>query len=167
MCIEFNHIGQAALIENKVLSKIDEALLNGSKKTRWMRITGPMMGLTHSLIGLVGKVCTIAEAIFKGVCNVVGFPFSNKCSLLKGAKQLCLQLPLHVTFLLLSPLSLSLGILYSTIGMAINPVWVVSTDKKYRDENIELIPEVCSKDYIPSNDPQVLMRERGLRFNFA
>ncbi len=93
-----------------------------------VRFTGIPIFLCEFLLDLAIAVCMVVEPIIKGVANICGCPFFEKCKLSKGIKQIFLELPLNLLFIaVLLPLLTVGELILIPIGMVIFPDWLLNS----------------------------------------
>jgi hypothetical protein len=112
---------QSQDVENYLKARMYQKLHAASKKTGWVRLTGPGVGLASGLMTIAKRVAIIGEAIIKGVGNLFGAPFSKQCSLKHGLANIFLVLPANILCLPFSITSAVVGLFSKTIFMACNP----------------------------------------------
>lgn len=117
-----------------------------AKTSGLMRASGPLLAAGSAFINTIGRVATVGETLIKGLANVFGSPVSENCSLLKGFKQLFIQLPLHITALAFTPIQAVFGGLEITLGMAISPDgYSEYQHKRYLEKSAEFEALVTKK----------------------
>lgn len=121
--MKLSNIAQSQAFFSNVKKNMYEGAKNASKKSGFMRLSGPFISVASSLVSLSAKVSTVGEAFIKGLANIFGAPFSKKCSAMTGLKQLTLQLPAHVLALVFSPVKMVGGFMANSIGMAVSPTF--------------------------------------------
>jgi hypothetical protein len=95
-----------------------------------IRLTGLGVGIQVASIDFIMRIATLGEVLIKGIGNVLGCCFVQECSLLTGIKQLAVDLPWSLLYLISWPITtpikcacLALGILiapHMTVGISLS-----------------------------------------------
>lgn len=112
---------QCIQLEDKIKTKMYQNLFEASQKTGWVRITGFGVGIAAALVTIALRVAHIFELIIKGIANLVGSLFSDKCSAKAGALQLFKSFPIAFGRLFLSMAVSIQQIFDKTFRVAIEP----------------------------------------------
>jgi hypothetical protein len=81
----------------------------GSKKTAWIRVVGPLVAFGSAINTVAAKISAVAETIIKGFANIFGSVFSKKCKFFNGMKQIFVKLPMNVLALAFTPVEVVVG----------------------------------------------------------
>jgi hypothetical protein len=108
-------------LENNLKARMYEKLHEASEKTNWVRLSGPLVGVASGLMTIAARVATIGECLFKGIGNLFGAPFTDRCSLGFGIGQLLIGVPINIIALPFSIAWAVTGLFVITIGMAAMP----------------------------------------------
>jgi hypothetical protein len=114
-------LNQSQDVENYLKARMYQKLHTASKKTGWMRLSGPGVGLASGIMTIAKRVAAIGESIIKGVGNIACASFSKQCSLKHGLANIFIMLPKHVILLPFSIISAAIGLISKTICMATDP----------------------------------------------
>ncbi|MGA8163991.1 MAG: hypothetical protein WB791_03080 [Waddliaceae bacterium] len=110
----FSITSQSAMFFQDLEIKASDKLIEFSENhTNVARFIGLPIGLCSSLLGLAQAVSNVGESAIKGIANIVGSPFSKKCSLTKGLKQLFIQAPLKLVY---NGVKLAYGTVYDIVS---------------------------------------------------
>jgi hypothetical protein len=146
MNFKLSNVAQSQKFFCDVKSDMYDAVNDSAKGSSWMRAAGPIIATGSALITLSARVATIGEILVKGLANIFGSPISKNCSVLKGLKQLFVQLPIHFTALALSPIQMVVGGLVTTFGMAVSPEgYSESQQKRYMEKSGEFEALITKK----------------------
>lgn len=92
-----------------------------TQKSQAMRLTGLGLGLSSGALTLSSRIGLIGENIIKGIGNIFGAPFSDKCKFSTGLKQLFFNAPKNIIILPFSCGYAIFEVFQNTLMMAINP----------------------------------------------
>lgn len=112
---------QSVQLEQGLKKDFYKTLYESSKLYRGFQFSGPIVGIASGSLSLAMKICLIAENFFKGLINIFGAPFCEKCSFSKGCNQLFVLVPTHLLTLPLSLFSAIKGIVIKTKGISQGP----------------------------------------------
>lgn len=114
MSIEWGSVNQCSMS----LGYYQVALLDNvralSERSGWTRLLALPVGVSLACLTVASIITTIGEAIFKGLANIFGAPFSDELHFHKGVAQLfgdsIVAIPMGVavgwTFLIIVPINL-------------------------------------------------------------
>lgn len=142
MKINFNCVIESHYIEERLKCHLYEAVNKASNKTGIMRISGLGVAIASGAITLAMRVAAVGEAAIKGLANIFGSPFSKKCHLLRGVKQLFIGIPWAVVSLAFSTISVTFGALIGTCWMLGDPKGYSESRKNEHQVNADWLPEV-------------------------
>lgn len=150
-------ISQSMMFFEDLKVSVSEKLINFSKQhTNIARFTGLPIALCSSLLDLAQTVSTIGESLIKGVANIFGSPFSEKCKFSKGVKQIFVQFPAHIFNGVVGwPLGTAFEVLVTPFRMLISPI-SASESRKEKAEQTKQVLDVISNDRdfrLPQADP--------------
>lgn len=121
MAVEFNRCNQSRAVEDGLKTFFYKTLNKAAQKSKCMRFTGLFVGIASGLSTIITRIALIAENIFKGAINILGCPFSKRCSFGTGLSQLLWGTTKNVVLLPFSGLSALIGLFTKTIFMAAMP----------------------------------------------
>ena len=132
---------QSKMFFGDIKSKALEKLIDFSKEhTNLTRSIGLPLALCSSLLDLAQAVSTIGELLIKGIANIFGSPFSEKCKCLNGVKQIFAQLPGNIVYTGLTwPLNTAGDLLYTPIAMLFYPTSVLEYKHRQAEGEKELM----------------------------
>ena len=84
---DISNSNQSEAIETSVKAALYKSVYNTSRNARWIRLTGLGIGITVGVLKIARQVALIAENIVKGLGNIFGYFFDNRCSF----KQVCIS----------------------------------------------------------------------------
>lgn len=137
MSIKFDlSTSQSIIFFTDVKIKAGENLIDFSKKhTNIARFIGLPIAICSSLLELSIVVSTVGEIVLKGIINIFGSPFSKKCNLSRGVKQIFLKLPLYIIINAIGfPLATVSEILVTPIKILISPTATLESRTKKTKE---------------------------------
>jgi hypothetical protein len=147
---------QSTMFFDDIKIKAYDKLIEISKEHEIaIRFIGLPLALCTSLIDLAEAISTIFESLIKGIINIVGSPFSEKCHVLKGVKQIFLQIPLHLISGAIDwSIMLALDIPFATIGMLISPTTILPLRKTVVETSNGIIRDLSEgKTYVTNALP--------------
>ena len=162
MPFEFNHTMQSDIFFEGLKTSLYEKIAEASEKSSWMRASGPLVAIASAALTLSMRVAEVVESIIKGLANIFGSPFSEKCSALKGLKQIFISLPSNVFSLAIAPFEIGIGGIVTTFGMAINPRGYPIFRKNEHAKWLMQMSEGAAEDFNP-----VTVEEMVLQFIYA
>ncbi len=113
-----------------------------------MRFSGLGLGIASGLALTICKIAQFIEPIIKGLINVAGSPFHNKCDVKKGLKQLLISFPVQALLAATVPIHLILLIPTNTFSMLVNPQWFSGRLLKIENEQTKKPGEKTAEDSI-------------------
>lgn len=115
MTFDFATASQASDVEHAIKSRLYKSIYEFSiaskSNKRWIKLSGFGVGIISGLLTISKRIARVAECILKGLANIFGAPFSDKCNAPRGLKQLFLEAPWQ----LVVKLPLSILMLFSSI----------------------------------------------------
>jgi len=114
-----------------------EGVSQASEKSVFMRVTGPFIAIASALLSLAERVASVGEAIIKGLANIFGSPFPNKCNALKGLEQIFIELPWHALSLVIFPVEIGIRALITSVCMLVIPKGYSKNRKIFYQERLE------------------------------
>lgn len=126
MGIQFNNSKQCAVachfLQASIYKKVSSAHQNsGLIKGGLIRLSGPLIAVTSSLITLAKRVGSVGETIFKSLINILFFPFFDCCEFSAGLSQLVTKLPMDLVALAFVPLEIAIGSVVTTFAILLKP----------------------------------------------
>lgn len=92
------------------------------KNNNYVRLIAFPVGLAKGVLTISARVALLAESLFKGVINIAGSRFSEKCDLKTGLKQIFKETPINIALLPVSFLqAIILDLFYDTFLYTIVP----------------------------------------------
>ncbi len=80
-------------------------------------VFAPILGLAKGSLVLARDIGFLGEAIFKGIGNIIGSPFTDECSATKGFRQIIFLVPVALAIVALSPLHALAKAIYTTVRL--------------------------------------------------
>ena len=121
MVFNIQSTNQCEVIEENLKGQMYKGLYESSKKNGWTCLTGLASGIASGLITVVSRIALIGESLIKGFGNMLGSPFTNKCSFSRGARQL-LSVPLNLCRLPIDILKSGMEIFENAGYMTLDPI---------------------------------------------
>ncbi len=121
MSFDMRVSNQAGILEDRIKSSLYKGLYEASQKTGWVRLSGFPVGIISGLMNIVTRIALIAESIFKGFGNLLGAPFTDKCSAKEGLKNLFIQLPKNILLIPFTIIASALRPLGHTFAILLAP----------------------------------------------
>jgi hypothetical protein len=120
MSFDMKISNQSRLIEDDLKASMYHKLHEASKKSRWMRLSGPAVGAVSGFATITARIALIGENLIKGLANLYLSPTSHK-NYLRGLEQIFILLPAHLIRLPFSCASALIGLFTKTLFMAAMP----------------------------------------------
>lgn len=134
MSFDVRFANQTLMIEDKIKVSLYQKLHEASKKTRWIRLTGLGVGIVSGFLTIAAHIASIVECVFKGLMNIFGACYFERCKITKGLSQLFIQAPLGIASIPGYVFISALGVIGQTVLVACIPVQYtkLSLDKHER-----------------------------------
>lgn len=147
---DLSNTAQSAIFFEDLKIKASEKLINFSRKhTNIARFTGLPIALSFSLLELARAVSIIGEAFIKGIANIFGAPFSNKCEFLKGIKQIVFQFPIHLIIAAIWwPMETIGTTILTPLSMLISPIEELESKKEIAEESKKILEAMSNNQFI-------------------
>ena len=121
MKINMHHTFSAFQSLERAKAKLYFNNLRCAHKTPLVRLGAPAVAVGSALLTIIFRVAAVGETTLKGVGNVFGAPFFNRCNFLRGVRQLYIDLPIKLYFVALTALEIPIGALVTTVALVILP----------------------------------------------
>lgn len=111
---------QSRLLEHNVKASMYRSLHRASHKSKFVAVLSVFIGIGSALISVITRIALFAEALIKGIGNLIGSIFSKQCSWKKGLQQLS-HAPLHFFMIPVSLFAAALGCVSKSFYIAMSP----------------------------------------------
>ncbi len=89
--------------------------------TKWTYLSGFPKGLYCAMLSLVARIAAVGEPVVKGLGNIFAAPFSKKCHVMTGLKQLSIEFPKSILKLvLLTPVEVAADALVTPLAVMLD-----------------------------------------------
>lgn len=136
--VKINVIG----LNEKIFNDIEDL----ANKSGFTRLISPLAGGYVFLSGIVEVVSQIGETLIKGLTNLFGAPFSERCNALRGVKQLFIKLPIKVVFAVFDIAYFAILSVVVTIGVTVSPSFTGEWARRFEKYRGSLLEEVIAEE---------------------
>jgi hypothetical protein len=117
-----------------------EAVKDTSTKTYWIRLAAMPLGITVGLLTIATRVACFVEDFIKGLVNIFGCLFTDKCNFKKGVQQLFMDTPWQMVLIPVSIVDAVYKIFVNTIYLSIRPT-------EFSEDKLEEISQIVEYNY--------------------
>lgn len=113
---------QAEIFEDKMKASLYRKLNQVAKKTGWIRLTGPGIGIVSGVLTLFKRVALIGENVIKGITNLLTGLCLKEYNFKQGLIQTFYQIPKNAIIFPFAVVSAVIGLIAKPLFIALIPI---------------------------------------------